>query len=32
LQIGQIRPGMTIDGAIDPNNPDAVWLDINTAR
>jgi hypothetical protein len=32
MQIGQIRPGMTVDGAIDPNNPDAVWLDLKTAR
>lgn len=32
MQIGQIRPGMTCDAAVDPNNPEAIWLDLNTAR
>jgi hypothetical protein len=32
MQIGRIRPGMTVDGAVDPNNPDAIWLDVNSAR
>lgn len=32
MQIGQIRPGMTCDAAVDPNNPAAIWLDLNTAR
>jgi hypothetical protein len=32
MQIGQIRPGMTVDGAALPDNPDAIWLDLSTAR
>jgi len=32
MQIGRIQPGMTVDAAIDPNNPAAVWLDLNTVR
>jgi hypothetical protein len=32
MQIGQIRPGMTMDATVDPNNPTAVWLDLSTAR
>jgi hypothetical protein len=32
MQIGQIRPGMTVDAAMDPSNPDAIWLNLTTAR
>ncbi len=32
MQIGGIRPGMTVDGAVDPSNPSAIWLDLSTAR
>jgi hypothetical protein len=32
MLIGRIQPGMSVDGAIAPDNPDAIWLDINTAR
>ncbi|HET9898311.1 MAG TPA: hypothetical protein VFQ44_25565 [Streptosporangiaceae bacterium] len=32
MQIGSIGPGMTVDGAIDPSNPSAIWLDLSTAR
>jgi hypothetical protein len=28
MQIGQLRPGMTLQGAVDPSNPTAVWLDL----
>jgi hypothetical protein len=28
MQIGQLRPGMTLQGAVDPANPTAVWLDL----
>jgi hypothetical protein len=28
MQIGRIRPGMTLQGAVDPSNPTAVWLDL----
>ncbi len=32
LQIGQLRPGMTLQGAVDPANPTAVWLDLSSLR
>jgi hypothetical protein len=28
MQIGRLRPGMTLQGAVDPSNPTAVWLDL----
>jgi len=28
MQIGRLRPGMTVQGAVDPSNPTAVWLDL----
>lgn len=28
MQIGRIKPGMTLQGAVDPANPAAVWLDL----
>jgi hypothetical protein len=32
MMIGRIQPGMTVDAAVNPNNPAGVWLDLNTAR
>jgi hypothetical protein len=32
MQIGQIRPGMTGEGAVDQSNPTAIWLDLTTLR
>jgi len=32
MQIGQVRPGMTVDAAMDPSNPAAIWLDLTTLR
>jgi hypothetical protein len=32
MQIGQLRPGMTLQGAVDPSNPTAVWLDLASIR
>ena len=32
LQISQLRPGMTLQGAVDPSNPTAVWLDLATIK
>jgi hypothetical protein len=32
MQIGQLRPGMTLHGAVDPANPAAVWLDLSSIR
>ncbi len=28
MQIGQLRPGLTLQAAIDPSNPAAIWLDL----
>jgi hypothetical protein len=30
MQIGQVRPGMTLQGAVDPSNPEAIWLDLTS--
>jgi hypothetical protein len=30
MDIGRIRPGMTLQGAVDPSNPTAVWLDLKS--
>ena len=30
MQVGRLRPGMTLQGAVDPANPTAVWLDLTT--
>jgi hypothetical protein len=30
MEIGRIRPGMTLQGAVDPSNPTAVWLDLKS--
>jgi hypothetical protein len=32
LQIGQLRPGMTLQAAVHPANPTAVWLDLSSIR
>ena len=32
MQIGQVRPGMTVDGVVDLSNPTAVWIDLTTLR
>lgn len=32
LQIGQLRPGMTLQGAVDQSNSTAVWLDLASMR
>jgi len=32
MQIGQIRPGMTVDAAMDASNPDAIRLNVATAK
>jgi hypothetical protein len=30
MQIGRLQPGMTLQGAVDPSNPTAVWLDLTS--
>ena len=30
LQIGQLRPGLTLQAAIDPSDPAAIWLDLTS--
>ena len=30
LQIGQLRPGLTVQAAVDTTNPSAVWLDLTS--
>lgn len=30
MQIGQLRPGLTLQAAIDPSNPAAIWLDLTS--
>jgi hypothetical protein len=30
MEIGRLRPGMTLQGAVDPSNPTAVWLDLTS--
>ena len=32
FQIGQLQPGMTLQAAVDPANPAAVWLDLSSIR
>jgi hypothetical protein len=32
MQIGQVRPGMSADAALDPSNPAAIWLDLTTVK
>ncbi len=29
MQIGRLQPGMMLQGAVDPTNPTAVWLDLS---
>jgi hypothetical protein len=28
MQIGQLRPGQTLQASVDPSNPAAIWLDL----
>ncbi len=30
MQIGQLRPGRTLQAAVDPSNPAAIWLDLTS--
>lgn len=32
MQIGQLQPGLTLEAAVDPSNPAAIWLDLESMR
>ena len=32
MQIGQLRPGQTLPASVDPSNPAAIWLDLETLQ
>lgn len=32
FQVGQLRPGLTLQAAVDPANPAAIWLDLGSLR
>ena len=32
MQIGKLRPGLTLQASVDPANPAAIWLDLETIR
>ena len=32
MQIGQLRPGQTLQASVDPSNPAAIWLDLETPQ
>lgn len=32
MQIGQLRPGQTLQASVDPSNPAAIWLDLETMQ
>ena len=32
MQIGRLQPGLTLEGSVDPSNPAAIWLDLESLR
>jgi len=30
MQIGRVQPGTTLQAAVDPSNPEAIWLDLTS--
>lgn len=32
MQIGQLRPGLTLEASVDPSNTAAIWLDFSSIR
>jgi hypothetical protein len=32
MQIGQLQPGQTLQASVDPSNPAAIWLDLETLQ
>jgi len=32
MQIGKLQPGLTLQASVDPSNPAAIWLDLESIR
>lgn len=32
MQIGKLQPGLTLQASVDPSNPAAIWLDLESVR
>lgn len=32
MQIGKLQPGLTLQSSVDPSNPAAIWLDLESVR
>jgi len=32
MQIGLLQPGLTLEASVDPSNPAAIWLDLESLR
>jgi len=32
MQIGLLQPGLTLEASVDPSNPAAIWLDLDSLR
>ena len=32
MQIGQLHAGLTLEAAVDPSNPNAIWLDLTSIK
>jgi hypothetical protein len=32
IQIGRLQPGLTVEASVDPSNPAAIWLDLESLR
>ena len=32
MQVGRLQPGQTLQASVDPSNPAAIWLDLETPQ
>ena len=32
MEIGKLQPGLTLQASVDPSNPTAIWLDLESVR
>jgi hypothetical protein len=32
MEVGRLRPGLTLQASVDPSNPAAIWLDLSSLR